>query len=96
MTAKRAQLILNPYPVLMLRTNSWRSCSASNAAAGRRWCHIVNGNTVLHTLRWAPRDLWEQVAHKNPTAPNATKCKNSHRNARHNAIKRADGECFFV
>jgi hypothetical protein len=50
---------------------------------------------ISHTVRWAPRDLWEQVAHVDPTAANPTVSEYTRRNARRNAIKRVDGKRFY-
>ena len=59
------------------------------------WCHVIKHDTVAHTVRWAPQDLWEQVAHVDPTAANPTVSEYTRRNARRNAIKRVDGKRFF-
>ena len=50
---------------------------------------------MLHTVRWAPRDLWEQVAYVDPTAANPTVSDYTRRNAHRNASKRVDGKRFF-
>ena len=50
---------------------------------------------MLHTVRGAPRDQWEQVAHMNTTAANSTVSDYTHRDARRNAIKRVDGKRYF-
>ena len=41
------------------------------------------------------KDLWEQVAHVDPTAANPTVSEYTRHNARRNAIKRVDGKRFF-
>ena len=56
---------------------------------------MIEDDAVLHTVRWAPRELWEQVAHVDPTAANPTVSEYSRRHARRGAIKRADGRQFF-
>ena len=49
----------------------------------------------MQTVRWAPRDLWKQMAHVDPTAANPTVSEYTRRNARRNAIKRVDGKRYF-
>ncbi|MGC6482593.1 MAG: hypothetical protein ACON4T_03365 [Synechococcus sp.] len=63
---------------------------------GSHWCHVIKDDAVLHTVRWAPRELWEQVAHMDPTAANPTVSDYTRRHARRNAIKRVDGKRFVV
>ena len=50
---------------------------------------------VRHTVRWTRRELWEQVAHVDPTAANPTVSEYTRRHSRRNAIKRADCRHFF-
>ena len=52
-------------------------------------------DAVVQTVRWAPRDLWKQMAHVDPTAANPTVSEYTRRNARRNAIKRVDGKRYF-
>ena len=52
---------------------------------------MIKHDRVTHTVRWAPRGLWEQVAHVNPTAANPTVSDYTRRNA----ITRVDGKRFF-
>ena len=47
------------------------------------------------SVRWAPRDLWEQVAHVDPTAANPTVGEFTRRSARRTQLKRADGRRFY-
>ena len=56
---------------------------------------MIEDDAVLHTVRWAPRELWEQVAHVDPTAANPTVSAYTRRHARRNAIKRVDGKRYF-
>ncbi len=48
-----------------------------------------------HTVRWAPRDLWEQVAHVDPVVSNPTVSDFTRREARRHRQKRADGKRLF-
>ena len=36
------------------------------ACGSSRWCHVLHHDPVLHTVRWAPRELWQQVAKVDP------------------------------
>ena len=66
--------------------------SAAHLQCGSsRWCHVIKHDKVAHTVRWAPRDLWEQVAHVDPTAANPAVSEYTRRNA----IKRVDGKRFY-
>ena len=56
---------------------------------------MIKHDTVEYMVRWAPRDLWEQVAHVDTTAANPTVSEYTRRNALRNAIKRVDGKSFF-
>ena len=93
-SARKAQLILNAYPVLVL-SNEWLEELFCPKCGSSRWCHVIKHDAVLHTVRWAPRDVWEQVAHVDPTAANPTVSEYTRRNARRNAIKRVDGKRYF-
>ena len=94
MTSKQARLVINAYPVLVL-SNEWLEELFCPQCGTSHWCHVIKNDAVLHTVRWAPRDLWEQVAHVDPTAANTTVSEYTRCNARRNAIKRMDGKRFF-
>ena len=93
MNAKKAKLIINAYPVLVL-SNEWLEELFCPECGSSRWFHVIKHDTVLHTVRWAPRDLWEQVAHVDPTAANPTVSEYTRRNARRHSNKREDGKSF--
>ena len=93
-SAKKAQLIINAYPVLVL-SNEWLEELFCPKCGSRRWFHVIKNDTVLHTVRWAPRDLWEQVAQVDPTNANPTVSDYTRRHARRGTIKRVDGKRFF-
>ena len=60
--ATKAKLLISSYPVYTL-CNEWLEelfCPKCGLAS---WCHVVRHNRVEHTVRWAPREQWEQVAH---------------------------------
>ena len=92
--AKKAQLILNAYPVLVL-SDEWLEELFCPQCGSSHWCHVIKHDQVTHTVRWAQRELWEQVAHVDPTAPNPTVSDYTRRNARRTAIKRVGGKRFF-
>ena len=94
MKAKKAQLIINAYPVLVLSNELLEELFCPKCGHSR-WCHVTKHDTSVHTVRCAPRELWEQVAHLYPTAANPTVSEYTRRNARRNAIKRVDGKRFF-
>ena len=93
MTAKRAQLVIHAYPVLVL-SDEWLEELFCPQCGTSRWCHITKHDRVNHSVRWAPRDLWEQVAHVDPTEANPTVSEYTRRSARRTQLKRADG-CRF-
>jgi len=93
-SAKKAQLIINAYPVLVL-SNEWLEELFCPKCGSNHWCHVTKHDTVQHTVRWAPRELWEQVAHVDPSAANPTVSEFTRNAARRNALKRSDGKCFY-
>ena len=56
---------------------------------------LIKHNRVENSLRWAPRDLWQQVAHVDPNYPNPTVSEFTRRSARRPSLKRADGRRFW-
>jgi hypothetical protein len=93
MADKRARLVIQAYPVLVLSTE-WLEELFCPQCGGSRWCHVTKHNRVEHTVRWAPRELWEQVAHVDPVHPNPSVSEFSRRQAR-SAGRRADGKRYF-
>ena len=61
----------NDYPVLVL-SKEWLEELYCPKCGHIRWCHVINNVRVAHTVRWAPRGHWEQVAYVDPTATNPT------------------------
>ena len=55
---------------------------------------FIKHDRVEHSLRWSPRELWEQVAHVDPVVANPTVSEFTRRSARREIIKRFDGKCF--
>jgi len=91
---RRAQLVIEAYPVLVL-SDEWLEELFCPQCGSTRWCHITKHNRVEHTVRWAPRDLWQQVAHVDPLQPNPTVSEYTRRSARRPSFKRADSKRFF-
>jgi len=46
-------------------------------------------------LRWAPRELWKQVAHVDPLVANPSVSEFSRRSARRPDALRSDGKRYF-
>jgi hypothetical protein len=46
-------------------------------------------------VRWAPRELWQQVAHVDPLVANPTVSEYTRREARRHSRKRSDGKVIF-
>ena len=90
MSDRKARLVIHAYPVLVL-SNEWLEELFCPKCGTSRWCHVVRHDKVRHTVRWAPRDLWEQVAHVDPVAPNPSVSEFSRREARRHRRRRADG-----
>jgi hypothetical protein len=65
----RSKLVIAAYPVLTL-SNEWLEELFCPKCGMARWCHVVRHNHVQHSLCWAPRDLWQQVAHVDPLHAN--------------------------
>jgi hypothetical protein len=94
MSDKRAKLVIQAYPVLVL-SNEWLEELFCPHCGSSRWCHVVRHDKVRHDVRWAPRDLWEQVAHVHPLVPNPSVSQFTRRAARRATTKRADGKRYF-
>ena len=94
MSDKRARLVLNAYPVFVL-SNEWLEQLFCPACGTCRWHHISKHDPIQHTLRWAPRELWQQVAHVDPLQPNPSVSEYSRRAARHLSLRRVDGKRIF-
>jgi hypothetical protein len=94
MSDKRARLVIQAHPVLVL-SNEWLEELFCPECGSSRWCHVVRHDKVRHDVRWAPRDLWQQVAHVDPLVPNPSVSQFSRRSARRAALRRADGKRYF-
>lgn len=93
MSDKTARLVIQAYPVLVL-SNEWLEELHCPQCGSSRWCHVVRHDRVAHTVRWAPRDLWQQVAHVDPLESNPTVSQFTRRESRRHRRKRADGRSY--
>jgi hypothetical protein len=94
MTDKKARLVIQAYPVLVL-SNEWLEELFCADCGVSRWCHVIRHDRVLHTVRWAPRELWEQVAHVDPVVANPSVSEFSRREAGRQRRTRGDGKVWF-
>ena len=86
MPHKTAQLVIQAYPVLVL-SNEWLEELFCPQCGSSRWCHITKIDRVVHELRWAPQELWQQVAHVDPTSPSPSVSEYTRRNARRTSTR---------
>ena len=94
MSDKRSRLVIQAYPVLVL-SNEWLEELFCPQCGNTHWCHVVRHDRVVHTLRWAPRELWQQVAHVDPLVPNPSVSEFSRRSARRADALRSDGKRYY-
>ena len=80
MPATKARLVIAAYPVLTL-SDEWLEELFCSGCGSSHWCHVVRHNPVLHTVRWAPRELWQQVANVDPLHINPSVSEFSRREA---------------
>ncbi|MEO1002571.1 MAG: hypothetical protein AAFX65_05605 [Cyanobacteria bacterium J06638_7] len=90
LSGKRARLVLQAYPVLVL-SNEWLEELWCAHCGQCRWCHVTRHDRVRHSVRWAPRELWQQVAHVDPVGANPSVSEYSRRQARQRDGRRRDG-----
>jgi hypothetical protein len=89
MPHKKAQLVIESYPVLVL-SNEWLEELFCPQCGSSHWCHVIKHDRVLHSVSWAPRELWQQVAHVDPLVPNPSVSQFTRR-----AARRTDGRRLF-
>lgn len=94
MSHKKAQLVIEAYPVLVL-SEEWLEELFCPQCGCSCWCHVTKIDQVEHQVRWAPRELWEQVAHVDPIVPNPTVSQFTRRSARRATAVRSDGKRWF-
>lgn len=91
MSDKKARLVIEAYPVLVL-SNEWLEELFCPQCGTSRWCHVIKHDRIAHSVRWAPRELWQQVAHVDPVDANPSVSEFTRREARRFNRKRADGK----
>ena len=89
MPASKAKLVISAHPVLIL-SNEWLEELFCPQCGSSHWCHVVKHDRVLHSVSWAPRELWQQVAHVDPLVPNPSVSQFTRR-----AARRTDGRRLF-
>jgi len=94
MPHKTALLVIQAFPVLVL-SNEWLEELYCPQCGSCRWFHITKHSRVQHTVRWAPRELWQQVAHVEPLEANPTVSEFTRRSARRPSLKGANGKRIF-
>ena len=94
MSDKKAKLVINAYPVLVL-SDEWLEELFCPQCGTTSWCHVTKHDRVEHTVRWAPKELWMQVAHVDPLVPNPSVSEFTRRSARRLTQKRLDGKDFW-
>ena len=81
MSAKTSRLVIDAYPVLVL-SSEWLEQLFCPECGYLRWCHVTKIDNVNHIVRWAERELWEQVAHVDPVVANPSVGEFTRRSAR--------------
>lgn len=94
MPHKRARLVIQAYPVMVL-SQEWLEELFCPSCGHSRWCHITRHGRAQHTVKWAPRELWEKVAHVDPLVSNPTVSQFTRRESRRTNLRRADGRRFY-
>jgi hypothetical protein len=94
MSDKRAKLVIHAYPVLVL-SKEWLEELYCPQCGTSRWCHVLKHDRVEHSVRWAPRELWEQVAHVDPLQPNPSVSEFSRREARRHNTRQTGGRRWY-
>ena len=94
MSDKKAKLVINAYPVLVL-SNEWLEELFCPQCGTSSWCHVKRHDRISHSVSWAPRELWMQVAHVDPLMPNPSVSEHTRRASRQLTQKRIDGKRFW-
>ena len=94
MSDKKAKLVINAYPVLVL-SNEWLEELFCPDCGTSSWCHVTKHDQRNHTIKWAPRELWMQVAHVDPLVPNPSLSEFTRRESRQLTQKRVDGKRYW-
>jgi hypothetical protein len=79
---------------VLVLSHEWLEELFCPCCGSRRWCHVIRHDRVNHTVRWAPRELWQQVAHVDPIVANPSVSEFSRREARRQRSRRSNGGRF--
>lgn len=91
---KRARLVMQAYPVLVL-SNEWLEELFCQSCGQKTWCHVTRLASGDLQVSWAKRELWQQVAHVDPLQANPTVSEFTRRQARRLTHKRHDGRRYW-
>lgn len=94
MSDKKARLVIQAYPVLVL-SNEWLEELFCTECGGNRWCHLIRLDPINHRVRWAERELWQQVGHVDPVVSNPSVGEFTRREAGRSHTRRRDGARFY-
>jgi hypothetical protein len=94
MPDKKARLVIQAYPVLVI-SSEWLEELFCPQCGCSRWHHVIRQEDGSLNLRWAERELWQQVAHVDPLQPNPTVSEYTRRQARRLQHRRPDGRRFY-
>ena len=94
MSDKKAKLIINAYPVLVL-SNEWLEELYCSNCLLLQWYYIVKHDKNCYSVFFAKRELWSQVAHVDVTEGNPTVSQYTKRSANRFRNNRADNKNFF-
>ena len=94
MSSKRARLVIQAYPVLVL-SQEWLEQLYCPSCGQSRWHHVRREDDESFSLRWAPRELWQQVAHVDPVQANPSVSEYTRHQARRLSHKRLDNKLYF-
>lgn len=94
MPDKKARLVIQAYPVLVI-SSEWLEELFCPQCGCSRWHHVTRQEDGSLSLRWAERELWQQVAHVDPLQSNPTVSEYTRRQARRLQHRRPDGRRFY-
>ena len=91
---KTAKLVINAYPVFVL-SNEWLEELFCPECGTNSWCHVIRHDPIQHSVTFAPKELWMQVAHVDPIVPNPSVSEFTRRSSRRTNHKRSDGKRYW-
>ena len=94
MSDKKSRLVIQAYPVLVL-SNEWLEELFCRQCGTLHWCHVVRHDRVAHSVRWAPQELWKQVANVHPVESNPSVSEFSLRASLRATTQRSDHKRLY-